>query len=79
MAAILQTTFLNSLYLHENVFWFELHLSFATNGPNNSKPALFLVMAGLWIGDKPLFDYWQTSLLTHISVTKIQYLTMILV
>ena len=69
MAAIFQTIFLN-----ENV-WISINISlkFVPMGPINNIPALVLIMAWSRPGDKPLSDPMMVRSLTHICVTRPQW------
>ena len=48
-------------------------LKFVTKGPINNIPALVQIMAWRRPGDKPLFEAMMISLLTHICVTRPQW------
>ena len=71
MAAIFQTTFSNAFS------WMKMHkfrsLKFVPRGPMNNIPALVLIMAWRRPGDKPLSEPMMASLLTHIWVTRPQW------
>ena len=69
MAAILKWIFFN-----ENV-WIsiEISLKFVPKGPINNIPALVQIMAWRRLGDKPLSELMVVSLLTHICVTRPQW------
>ena len=62
------------IFLNENV-WIpiEISLKFVPNGSINNNPALFQIMAWRRPGDKPLFEPMMESLLTHICVTRPQW------
>ena len=62
------------IFLNENV-WFsiEVSLKFVPKGPINNIPALVQIMAWRRPGDKPLFEPMMVSLLTHICVTRPQW------
>ena len=62
------------IFLNENV-WFptKLSLKFVPTGPINNIPALVLIMAWRRPGDKPLSEPMMVSLLTHICVTRPQW------
>ena len=69
-----QTTFLNAFSLNENV-WISIKISskFVPKGPINNIPALVQIMAWRGPGDKPLSKPMMVSLLTHICVTRSQW------
>ena len=48
-------------------------MKFISNGPINNTPALIEIMAWRWPGDKPLSEPMMVSLLTHICVTRPQW------
>ena len=62
------------ILLNENV-WnsIQMSLKFVPNGPINNIPALFHVMAWCRPGNKPLSEPMMVSLLTHICVTRPQW------
>ena len=62
------------IFLNENV-WISIQISlkFVPKGSINKIPALFQVMAWRRSGDKPLFEPMMVSLLTHICVTRSQW------
>ena len=62
------------IFLNENV-WIsiEFSLKFVSKGPINNTPALVQIMAWRWPGDKPLSEPMVVSLLTHICVTRSQW------
>ena len=62
------------IFLNENV-WIsiEVSLKFVPKGPINNIPALVQIMAWRRPGDKPLFEPMMVSLLTHICVTRPQW------
>ena len=62
------------IFLNENV-WIsiEVSLKFVPKGPINNIPALVQIMAWRQPGDKPLSEPMMVSLLTHIYVTRPQW------
>ena len=73
MAAIFQTTFSNAfswmkIYQYRLKFHWRLSL-----GPINNIPALVQIMAWRRAGDKSLSEPMMVSLLTHICVTRPQW------
>ena len=62
------------IFLNENV-WIsiEISLKFVPKGPINNIPPLVQIMAWRWLGDKPLSEPMMVSLLTHICVTRLQW------
>ena len=62
------------IFLNENV-WIpiEISLKFAPQGPINNIPALVQIMAWRLPGDKPLSGPMMVSLLTHICVSRPQW------
>ena len=73
MAAIFQTMFSN-VFLDESV-WISIKitLKFVPKDPINNTPTLFLIMAWHRPGYKLLSDTTLVSLLTHICVTRLQW------
>ena len=65
---------LKRILFNENV-WISIKISlkFVPNGPINNIPALVQIMAWRRPGDKPLSDEMMVSLLTHICVTRPQW------
>ena len=62
------------VFLNEKVrILVEISLKFVPKGPINNIPALVQIMAWCWPGDKPLFDPMMIILLTHICVTRPQW------
>ena len=62
------------IFLNENVrISIKISLKFVPKGPNNSNPALVQIMAWRRSGDKPLSEPMMVSLLTHICVTRPQW------
>ena len=70
MAAISQTT-LSSAFSWKKMS--EFRLRFVPKGPINNNPALVQIMAWHRSGDKPLSEPMMVSLLTHICVTRPQW------
>ena len=72
--AISQTTFSNAISFNENV-WIPIKISlkFVPKGRINNIPALVLIMAWRRTGDKPSSEPMIVSLLTHICVTRPQW------
>ena len=62
------------LVLNENV-WIPIKnsLKFVPKGPINNIPTLVQIMAWCWPGDKPLSEPMMIILLTHICVTRLQW------
>ena len=62
------------IFLNENV-WIpiEISLKFAPEGSINNNPALFQIMAWRRPGDKPIMEPMMDSSLTHICVTRPQW------
>ena len=62
------------IFLNENV-WIPIKISlkFVPKGPINNIPALVQIMAWRRSGDKPLSEPMMVSLLTHICVTRPQW------
>ena len=62
------------IFLNENVrISIKISLNFAPKGPINNNPALVQIMAWRRPGDKPLSEPMMVSLLTHICVTRPQW------
>ena len=81
MAAISQTTFSSAFFkffFNENI-WIPITISmkFVPKGPINNIPALVQIMAWRRPGDKPLSAPMVASLLTHICVTRPQWVNAI--
>ena len=74
MDAISQTTFSSAFYWMKT---YELRLKFSLKfvpkRPINNIPALVQIMAWRRLGDKPLSELMVVSLLTHICVTRPQW------
>ena len=64
----------NRIFVNENVRTsIEFSLKFVPKGPINNIPALVQIMAWRRPGDKPLSELVMVSLLTHICVTRPQW------
>ena len=65
---------LKCIFLNENV-WISIKfsLSIIPDGPINNIPALVQIMAWRRLGDKPLSEPMMVLLLTHICVTRPQW------
>ena len=62
------------IFLNENVrISMKISLKFVPKGPINNVPALIQIMAWRRSGDKPLSEPMMVSLLTHICVTRPQW------
>ena len=62
------------IFLNENVWiLIKFSLNFVTKGPINNIPVLVPIMAWHRPGDKPLSEPMMVSLLTHICVTRPQW------
>ena len=62
------------IFLNENVrISIKISLKFVPKGPINNNPALVQIMAWRRSGDKPLSEPIMVSLLTHICVTRPQW------
>ena len=62
------------IFLNENVIIsIKISLKFVPKGPINNIPELFQMMAWRLPGDKPLSEAMMVSLLTHICVTRPQW------
>ena len=74
MAAILADDIFKCIFFSENVWiLLKISLSFVLNGPINNIPALVQIMAWRRPGDKPLSEPMVVGLLTHICVTRSQW------
>ena len=61
-------------FLNENLLIsIKMSLKFVPRGPINNILALFQIVAWRWPGDKPLSEPMMVSLLTHICVTRPQW------
>ena len=67
------------IFLNENV-WIpiEISLKFVPKGTINNNPSLFQIMAWRRPGDKPLSEPMMARLLTHICVTRPQWVNRLL-
>ena len=62
------------IFLNENVLLaIKISLKFVPKGPIGNIPALVQIMAWCRLGDKPLSEPMMVSLLTHICVTRPQW------
>ena len=62
------------IFLDENVWiLIDISLKFVPKGSINNDPALFQIMAWCRAGDKPLSEPMMVSWLTHICVTRPQW------
>ena len=74
MATFFQTIFSKAFFFNENVrILINISLTFVPKAPNNNIPALVHIMALRRPGDKPLSEPMMVSLLTHICVTRPQW------
>ena len=74
MAAILVDNIFKCIFLNENVgISIKISLKFDPKGAINNIPALVQKMAWCWPGDKPFSEPMMVSLLTHICVTRPQW------
>ena len=74
MAAIFQTTFSNAFsWMKMFKFRLRFHWSLFPRVPINNIPALVQIMAWRRPGDKPLSEPMMVNLLTHICVTRPQW------
>ena len=63
-----------SIFFNENVqIEIKISLTFVPKAPINNIPALVQIMAWRRLGDKPLSEPMMVSLLTHICVTRPQW------
>ena len=75
MAAIIQTTFSSAFsWIKMYEFRLRFHWIFVPKGSINNIPSLVQIMAWRRPGDKPLSEPMMVSLLTHICVTRPQWL-----
>ena len=66
-----------SNFLNENVLIsIKISLKFVPKGPINNIPALVEIMAWRRPGDKPLSEPRMESLLTHVCVTRLQWVNL---
>ena len=69
---------LNRIFLNENVrISIKISLKFAPKGPISNIPSLVQIMAWRRPGDKPLTELMMVSLLTHICVTRPQWVKLL--
>ena len=62
------------IFVNENVLiWIQISLKFVRKGPINNMPSLVQIMAWRRPGDKPLSEPMMIILLTHICVTRPQW------
>ena len=74
MAAVSQTTLSNAFFLNENIrISIKISLKFLPKGPINNNSALVQIMAWRRSGDKSLSEPMMVNLLTHICVTRPQW------
>ena len=67
------------IFLNENVWiLIKISLKFVSNGPINNTSALVQIMAWYRPGDKPLSEPMLVSFLTHICVTRSQWVNTIM-
>ena len=65
------------IFVNENVLtWIQIPLKFVRKGPINNIPSLVQIMAWHRPGDKPLSEPMMITLLTHICVTRPQWVKM---
>ena len=65
---------LKRIFMNENVIIsIKISLKFVPKGPINTIPALVQIMAWCRPGDKPLSEAMMVSLLTHICITRPQW------
>ena len=70
--------FFKRIFLNENlIVSIKISLKFVPKGPINNIPALVQIMAWRWPGDKPLSEAMMVSLLTHICVTRPQWVNIL--
>ena len=64
-------------FLFENVWlWIKISLKFVPKVRINNIPALVQIMTWRRIGDKPLSEPMMVNLLTHICVTRLQWVNL---
>ena len=64
----------NRIFVNENVrISIKFSLKFVPKGHINNTPSLVQIMAWRWPGDKPLFEPMMVTLMTHICVTRLQW------
>ena len=66
------------IFPNENI-WISIQFSpkFVPKGPINNIPALVQIMAWRRLGDKPLSELMMVSLLTHICVTRPEWVNLL--
>ena len=73
MATILEDSF-EYVFFNENVWiLIKISLKFVPKGPISNIPALVQTVAWRRPGDKPLYEPMMVSLLTHVYVTRPQW------
>ena len=78
MAATLADNTLKHKFVNENILIsIKISLKFVSKGPINNIPALVQIMAWRWPGDKPLSEPMMVRLLTHICITRPQWVKLI--
>ena len=66
------------IFVNDNVLiWIQISLKFVRKGLINNIPSLVQIMAWRWPGDKPLSEPMMIILLTHICVTRPQWVNVI--
>ena len=66
------------IFLNENIWiLIKISLKFVPKGPINNIPAMVQIMAWRRLGDKPLSEPMMVSLLTHICVTRPQWVNIV--
>ena len=66
------------IFLNENVrIPIKISMKFAPKGPINNNPALGQILAWHRLGAKPLSEPMTVSLLTHICVTRLQWVKVV--
>ena len=74
MAAFLPDDIFKYIFLNGNLWiLIKILLKLIPKGTINNIPALVHIMAWRWSGDKPLSEPMMDSLLTHIYVTRPQW------
>ena len=77
MDAISQTIFSNGILewkcMNFDKHFIFFHFKFVPKGPINNIPAMVQIMAWRRLGDKPLSEAMMVNLLTHICVTRSQW------
>ena len=71
---------LKYIFLNENVLIsIKISLTFGPRGPINNIPPFVQIMAWHWPGDKPLSGPMMVRLLTHICITRPQWVKPIMI